>query len=104
MDTEIPDAIDILVDVETEENGEEVQNRSSVGANVERVNSQPKTVGPAQTSTLLASINEALVSLFEDYRRACKPSSDKGLDLQMSSQGNVSNDMMDEDESGDAMA
>ncbi|OMP10456.1 putative Zinc finger, BED-type [Corchorus olitorius] len=51
---------------------------------------------------LLAFINEALLDLFEDYRRACNPSSNKGSAPEMSFQANVG-DGLDEDDSGDAM-
>ncbi|OMO74598.1 hypothetical protein COLO4_26573 [Corchorus olitorius] len=54
-----------------------------------------------QGSSLLASINEALLALFGDYRRRANPSSDKGCEPQ--SQGNVDDDL-GAAYGGDAMA
>ncbi|OMO74633.1 hypothetical protein COLO4_26558, partial [Corchorus olitorius] len=53
-DIDIPDSVDIMVDVESEENGEEpVENNSNTISNAaaasdEGVNSNPKTVGLAK--------------------------------------------------------
>ncbi|OMO68719.1 BED zinc finger protein [Corchorus olitorius] len=53
-DIDISDSVDIMVDVESEENGEEpVENNSNTILNAatagdEGVNSNPKTVGPAK--------------------------------------------------------
>ncbi|OMO60965.1 hypothetical protein COLO4_33647 [Corchorus olitorius] len=147
-DTDLPDAVDIQVDVESESTGEEgVQenqaNRTQtavVASASEGVSSKPKkTAGPARVSSvtvdnaiandvaiaylknlvfmdprkklkfvsfcikkmyadsddhgssLLASINEALMALFEDYRRRANPISEKGGEPQ--SQGNVGDDL-----------
>ncbi|OMO50513.1 Pre-mRNA-splicing factor ATP-dependent RNA helicase [Corchorus olitorius] len=93
-DIDIPDSVDIMVDVESEGNGEEpVENNSDTISNAaaagdEGINSNSKTVGPAKVVPLLASINEALLDLFEDYRRACNPFSNKGSAPEMSSQAN----------------
>ncbi|OMP04201.1 hypothetical protein COLO4_09871 [Corchorus olitorius] len=126
-DTDLPDAVDIQVDVESESTGEEgVQenqaNRTQtavVAGASEGVSSKPKkTAGPGRVaylktlfvsresaivegkylhmrysddhgSSLLASINEALMALFEDYRRRANPISDKGDLKKVSIESNI---------------
>ncbi|OMO93762.1 Zinc finger-like protein [Corchorus olitorius] len=99
-DTELPDAVvDIRVDVESESTEEEGLQENQVQDNRRSIGNQHVAVAGDERvsnsddhgSSLLASINEALMALFEDYRRRANPISDKGGEPQ--SQGNVGDDL-----------
>ncbi|OMO93763.1 hypothetical protein COLO4_16689 [Corchorus olitorius] len=103
-DTELPDAIvDIRVDVESESTEEECLQKNQGQDNRRSIGNQHAAVVDSDDhgSSLLASINEALMALFEDYRRRANPISDKGGERQC--QGNVGDDL-GADYGGDAMA
>ncbi|OMO80250.1 hypothetical protein COLO4_24162 [Corchorus olitorius] len=112
-DTDLPDAVDIQVDVESESTGEET---AVVASASEGVSSKPKNCWACKRESAIvegkylhmrysddhgSSINEALMALFEDYRRKANPISDKGGEPQ--SQGNMGDDL-GADYGGDAMA